>query len=98
MAQLKIREMPQDERPREKLLARGPDALTNPELIAILLGTGRRGMNVIEGARELLEKYKSCAELGRCWVKELRGVEEMGAAKPLESGAACDLGRWFADD
>jgi len=41
MSQLKIREMPQDERPREKLLARGPDALTNPELIAILLRTGR---------------------------------------------------------
>jgi len=53
MSQLKIREMPQDERPREKLLARGPDALTNPELIAILLRTGRRGMNVIEVAREL---------------------------------------------
>ena len=55
MSQLKIREMPQDERPREKLLARGPDALTNPELIAILLRTGRRGMNVIEVARELLK-------------------------------------------
>src|SRR5206468_1707458 len=39
MSQLKIREMPQDERPREKLLSRGPDALTNPELIAILLRT-----------------------------------------------------------
>jgi len=45
MSQLKIREMPQDERPREKLLARGPDSLTNAELIAILLRTGRRGMN-----------------------------------------------------
>ena len=69
MSQLKIREMPQDERPREKLLARGPDALTNPELIAILLRTGRRGMNVIEVARELLDKYKSFAELSRCSVK-----------------------------
>ncbi len=46
MPQLKIREMPQDERPREKLLARGADALSNAELIAILLRTGRRGMNV----------------------------------------------------
>ena len=61
MSQLKIREMPQDERPREKLLARGPDALTNAELIAILLRTGRRGMNVVEVARELLDRYKSFA-------------------------------------
>ena len=45
MSQLKIREMPEDERPREKLLAHGPDALSNAELIAILLRTGRRGMN-----------------------------------------------------
>ena len=66
MPQLKIREMPQDERPREKLLARGADALTNAELIAILLRTGRRGMNVVEVARELLDRYKSFAELSRC--------------------------------
>ncbi len=59
MPQLKIREMPQDERPREKLLARGADALSNAELIAILLRTGRRGMNVVDVARELLDKYKS---------------------------------------
>ena len=61
MPQLKIREMPRDERPREKLLARGADALSNAELIAILLRTGRRGMNVVDVARELLDKYKSFA-------------------------------------
>ena len=55
MPQLKMREMPQDERPREKLLARGADALSNAELIAILLRTGRRGMNVVDVARELLD-------------------------------------------
>src|SRR6188768_2011352 len=77
MSQLKIREMPQDERPREKLLARGPDALTNPELIAILLRTGRRGMNVIEVARELLNKYKSFAELSRCSVTSLGQSREL---------------------
>src|SRR5204862_75255 len=75
MSQLKIREMPRDERPREKLLMRGPDALTNPELIAILLRTGRRGMNVVEVARELLDKYKSFAELSRCSVQELLQIK-----------------------
>src|SRR6266404_2682011 len=84
MPQLKIREMPQDERPREKLLARGADALSNAELIAILLRTGRRGMNVIDVARELLDKYKSFAELSRCSVKELREIKGIGPAKSLE--------------
>ena len=98
MAQLKIREMPQDERPREKLLARGPDALTNPELIAILLRTGRRGMNVIEVARELLNKYKSFAELSRCSVNELRAIKGIGPAKALELVAAFNLGKRFAQE
>jgi DNA repair protein RadC len=98
MSQLKIREMPRDERPREKLLARGPDALTNPELIAILLRTGRRGMNVIEVARELLEKYKSFAELSRCSVKELRAIKGIGPAKALELVAAFNLGKRFAQE
>src|SRR5882762_413930 len=98
MSQLKIREMPQDERPREKLLARGPDALTNPELIAILLRTGRRGMNVIEVARELLNKYKSFAELSRCSVNELRAIKGIGQAKALELVAAFNLGKRFAQE
>src|ERR1700745_905897 len=101
MAQLKIREMPQDERPREKLLARGPDALTNPELIAILLRTGRRGMNVREVARELLNKYKSFAELTRCSVNELKAlkaIKGIGPAKALELVAAFNLGKRFAQE
>ena len=98
MSQLKIREMPRDERPREKLLMRGPDALTNPELIAILLRTGRRGMNVVEVARELLDKYKSFAELSRCSVKELRKIKGIGPAKALELVAAFNLGKRFAQE
>src|SRR5213082_2790709 len=95
MSQLKIREMPQDERPREKLLARGAYALSNAELIAILLRTGRRGMNVIDVARELLDKYKSFAELSRCSVKELREIKGIGPAKALELVAAFNLGTRF---
>src|SRR5205814_1422326 len=98
MPQLKIREMPQDERPREKLLARGADALTNAELIAILLRTGRRGMNVVEVARELLDRYKSFAELSRCSVKELSEIKGIGQAKALELVAAFNLGKRFAQE
>ena len=98
MPQLKIREMPQDERPREKLLARGADALSNAELIAILLRTGRRGMNVVDVARELLDKYKSFAELSRCSVKELSEIKGIGPAKALELVAAFNLGKRFTQE
>ncbi|MBX6326757.1 MAG: DNA repair protein RadC [Chthoniobacterales bacterium] len=98
MSQLRIREMPPDERPREKLLARGADALTNAELIAILLRTGRRGVNVVEVARELLRHYKSFAELSRCTVRELRQIRGIGAAKALELVAAFNLGKRFAQE
>jgi len=98
MSQLKIREMPEEERPREKLLARGPDALTNAELIAILLRTGRPGMNVVEVARELLDRYKSFAELSRCSVQELSKIKGIGSAKALELVAAFNLGKRFAQE
>jgi DNA repair protein RadC len=98
MSQLKIREMPEGERPREKLLAHGPDALSNAELIAILLRTGRRGTNVVEVARELLDKYKSFAELSRCSVRELSEIKGIGDAKALELVAAFNLGKRFAQE
>ena len=98
MPQLKIREMPQDERPREKLLARGADALSNAELIAILLRTGRRGTNVVDVARELLDRYKSFAELSRCSVKELSEIKGIGPAKALELVAAFNLGKRFTQE
>ena len=98
MAQLKIRELPQDERPREKLLARGPDALSKSELIAILLRTGREKANAIEVARELLEKYQSLEGLSRCSVEELSEVKGIGPAKALQLVAAFNLGKRFAQE
>ncbi len=98
MSQLKIREMPEAERPREKLLVRGADALTNPELVAILLRTGRRGVNAVEVARELLDRYRSLAELSRCSVKELRSIKGVGPAKALQLVAAFNLGKRFVQE
>jgi len=98
MAQLKIREMPQEERPREKLAAHGPSTLTNPELIAILLRTGVPGKNAIEVARELLEKYGSLRGLSRCDVAELSGVRGIGFAKAVQLVAAFGLGQRLAHE
>lgn len=96
MPQLKIREMPQDERPREKLLARGADALTDAELIAILLRTGVAGANVIDVARQLIEQFKTLDGLSRCAVAELAAIRGIGKAKALHLVAAFDLGRRLA--
>jgi DNA repair protein RadC len=96
MSQLKIREMPADERPREKLAAHGAAALTSPELIAILLRTGRRGANAVEVARQLLEKYGSLTGLTRCTVDELRKVKGIGPTKAVQLVAAFGLGHRLA--
>ena len=96
MSQLKIREMPAQERPREKLLARGVTALSDPELIAILLRTGLRGANAVEVGRQLLEKYKSLTGISRCSVKELLDIPGIGPAKALELVAAFGLGQRLA--
>ena len=96
MSQLKIREMPHDERPREKLLARGVTALNDPELIAILLRTGLRGANAVEVGRKLLERYKSLTGISRCSVKELREIAGIGPTKALELVAAFGLGQRLA--
>jgi DNA repair protein RadC len=92
----KIREMPQEERPREKLATHGPAALTNPELIAILLRTGVIGANAIEVARELLETYGSLTGLSRCSVDELSKIRGVGFAKAVQLVAAFGLGQRLA--
>jgi DNA repair protein RadC len=98
MAQVKIREMPQNERPREKLLGRGAAALTDPELIAILLRTGLPGANAVEVARQLLERYGSLSGLSRCTVKEIASIRGIGAAKAIQLVAAFGLGQRLANE
>ena len=91
-AQLKIREMPADDRPREKLVARGAAALSDAELLAILLRTGVEGANAIEVARQLIAKYGSLEVLSRCSVQELAAIKGVGPAKGAQLAAAFGLG------
>jgi DNA repair protein RadC len=93
MSQTKIREMPKEERPREKLAARGAAALTDPDLISILLRTGVPGANAIEVARKLLKDYSSLGGLSRCTVDELARIRGVGFAKAVQLVAAFGLGQ-----
>ena len=94
---MKIKDLCAEERPREKMLARGADALTNAELLAILLRTGTGGRNVVDVARDLL---KSCeerlGELATLSVDRLRQVDGIGPGKAVTIVAAFELGRRLA--
>ncbi|MCZ7625153.1 MAG: hypothetical protein M5R38_04360 [Candidatus Methylomirabilis sp.] len=70
-----IKAWPAEERPRERLLAHGPSALTTAELLAILLRTGTGGQSAVELARGLLEKAGGLRELDR------KGADELQEAK-----------------
>jgi DNA repair protein RadC len=91
MATLRIHELPAHERPREKLAALGAGALSDSELIAILLRTGMQGANAIDVARQLLTRYQSLSGLARCTVAELAKVKGVGPAKAVQLAAAFGL-------
>ncbi len=88
---LKIQELPSEERPREKLAALGAGALSDSELIAILLRTGVQGANAIEVARQLLRLFGSLIALSRGTVSELAKIKGVGPAKAVQLAAAFGL-------
>ena len=91
MTTLRIHELPAQERPREKLAALGAGALSDSELIAILLRTGMQGANAIDVARKLLAEYQSLSGLARCTVAELSKIKGVGPAKAVQLAAAFGL-------
>src|SRR5438067_11728406 len=98
MAAVKIRELPEEDRPREKLLQRGADALTNRELIGILLRTGVPGKNAVEVGGEILSKYKTLSGLCRVRAQELAQVRGVGPAKAVQLAAAFKLAERMAKE
>jgi DNA repair protein RadC len=98
MASLTIHELPEEDRPREKLAAKGAAALSDSELIAILLRTGMQGANAIEVARTLLAEYKSLGALARCSVQEIAKIKGIGMAKAVQLAAAFGLGARLAKE
>ncbi|MCI0818897.1 MAG: DNA repair protein RadC [Chloroflexi bacterium] len=85
--------MPADERPRERLRMRGPESLTNAELVAILLRTGTNGENVVAVAQRILAKFGGLRGLGAAGFGELCAERAMGEAKAAQLIAAVELGK-----
>ena len=88
-----VRELPSDERPRERLQHFGPQALSTAELLAIVLRTGSRGDNALELANKLLSKYGGLPGLVRADFRELCAERGMGVAKSAQVKAALEVGR-----
>ncbi|MDB6151787.1 MAG: repair protein RadC [Chthoniobacteraceae bacterium] len=86
-----IHELAPQDRPREKLEALGAAALSDCELIAILLRTGMKGSNAIDIGRQLIARFGSLSGLARCSVAELKDIKGIGLAKAVQLAAAFGL-------
>jgi len=93
---LRIKDQPASERPRERLAASGAEALSNAELIAILLRTGIKGTNAVEVGKQLLVRFGSLQDLARASVDDLRSVKGIGRDKAVTLVAAFALAHKMA--
>ncbi len=92
---LSIKEWSEDDRPREKLLLKGRKALSDAELIAILLGSGTRSMSAVELGKKLLKEgaMNNLDNLSKLTVKELTKFKGIGEAKAITIVAAMEIAR-----
>jgi DNA repair protein RadC len=88
-----IKDLPHAARPREKLLAQGPAALADAELLALLLRTGIRGVGVLQLAQRLLEEFSGLQGLLKAVPEDLKRIKGLGPAKRSEVGAVLELAR-----
>ncbi|HEX4782575.1 MAG TPA: UPF0758 domain-containing protein, partial [Usitatibacter sp.] len=84
---------PLAERPRERLLAQGPQALSDAELVALFLGTGVRGKSALDVARELLARFGRLSRLLSATQRDLDAAPGVGPAKYAQIAAVMELAR-----
>jgi DNA repair protein RadC len=90
---LLIKDLPGPERPRERLLNQGPDALRTAELIAILLRTGSQGISALEVAEQLVARHQNLGTLSKASVDELRKQKGIGRDKAIALKSAFTLAK-----
>ena len=88
-----LKDLPQDARPREKLLARGPGALSDAELLALLLRTGLPGKNALQMGQELVDTFGGVSGLLNTPADALKKIKGLGPAKRAEIVAVLELAR-----
>ena len=80
---MRIKDISKENRPRERFLKQGPEALSEAELFAILLRTGSKGENVIEMSNRLINEY-GLDKLFECSLKELQEIKGIGPSKAMQ--------------
>jgi DNA repair protein RadC len=95
---IRIRDLPESERPRERLVELGADALRNAELIAILLRTGLKGVSAIQVAEQLIQKFVTLDNLSRASLADLRQIKGVGRDKAIALKSAFTLARRMAQE
>ena len=90
---MSLKDLPQEARPREKLHARGPGALSDAELLALLLRTGTAGKSVLHLAQELSDQFGGIAGLLNASSQDLLAIKGLGPAKQAELQAVLELAR-----
>lgn len=93
MTKYRIKDLPENERPRERLEIHGPSALSNPELMAIILRTGTSTATAVELASALLAHFGSLKALSSATTAEIAQIKGIGPAKACQIAAAFELGR-----
>ncbi|WP_395693079.1 DNA repair protein RadC [Piscinibacter sp.] len=88
-----MKHLPPDARPREKLLAQGPAALADAELVALLLRTGLKGTSVLQLAQQVLDAFGGVAGLLHADSSDLKRIKGLGPAKRAELAAVVELAR-----
>ncbi len=91
-----IKELPAEMRPRERMLDKGEEYLTEAELLAILLGSGTKELSAIELAQQLLKNNEGLRLFRTMTIEELLNVDGIGLAKATRIRAAAELGRRLA--
>lgn len=87
-----IQQIPETERPRERLLQYGPEALSSAELIAIILGSGTKGCSVLQISQDILVRFGTLQRFAEASIEELQQIKGLGLAKAIQLKAALALG------
>lgn len=93
MKSITIKDMPKQERPRERLLKHGANHISNQELIAILLGSGTRNETAMDLANRVLMHFEGLSLLRDATIEELTAIKGIGIAKGVKVLAAMELGK-----
>ena len=93
-----IRNWPEEDRPREKLLKKGAGALSNSELLAILLRTGTNGTSAIDLARKVLQRFGTFRNMAHTDSRDWKDLKGLGGAKIAHIQAALEIGRRYRED